>query len=159
MTNLFGRYTDMKHKSALFAALGAAATCFIFRNSLQNAAESSASSGVIVNFVIREFARFGSRLDSGTVTVIVRKLAHIAEFFMQGFFISLAYFFGKSKFSQRIVYVLFFGLITACTDELIQNFVSGRGSLVTDIWIDFIGVLLAALCYFVISALSGKRRM
>lgn len=149
----------MKHKSVIFAVLAIAATCFIFHNSLQNATVSGASSGVIVNFIMREFARFGSALDRGTVTVIIRKLAHITEFFIQGFFVSLAYFFGKSKFSQRLVYVLFFGLLTACCDELIQNFVSGRSCLVTDVWIDFIGVLLAALCYFILSALSGKRRL
>lgn len=149
----------MKHKSILFATLAIISTFFIFHNSMQNAATSEMSSSIIVDFVMHELARFGSFPDYGTVTVIIRKTAHITEFFIQSFFISIAYFFGKSKFSQRVIYVLFFGLLTACCDELIQKFVNGRGSLVTDIWIDFSGVLLAALFYFIISALSGKRKL
>lgn len=149
----------MKHRSALFAVLGIAATAFIFYNSLKPSFESAQSSSVIVDFIVEKLSGFGFRLDYDTVTLLVRKAAHVAEFFLQGIFFSLAYFFGKHKFSSRIIYVLFLGLLTACTDELIQIFVYGRGSLVADIWIDFFGVLLAGLFYFLICALSGKRRI
>lgn len=148
----------MKNKSVLFSFFALVVTAFIFYNSVQTAAESRNSSGRVVLFLMDWFARLGWRLDYNTMTVLVRKCAHITEFFVQGLFVSLAYFFGKSKFSKRVVYVAFFGLLTACVDELLQFFVDGRGSLVTDIWIDFSGVLLAVLFYFIISALSGKRR-
>lgn len=146
----------MKHKSALFAFLSILATGFIFYNSLKTSAESAASSSVIVDFIVNQFSRFNKNLDYATLTVLIRKLAHVAEFFIQSLFISLFYFFKKSKFSARAVHVMFFGLLTACTDELIQNFVYGRGSLVIDIWIDFAGVILAALFYLIISGLSRR---
>ena len=37
------------------------------------------------------------------------------------------------------------GLLTALTDETIQLFVPGRSGQVTDIWIDFSGVMTAFL--------------
>ena len=149
----------MKKKSLIFAILALLATGFIFYNSMKTAAESSASSGTIVNMIIDWFSHINKHLDRDTITVLVRKTAHVVEFFMQGLFISLAYYFGKYSFSKRIVYLLFWGLLTACTDELIQNFFHGRAGLVYDIWIDFIGVLLAAVLYFIITALSGRKKL
>jgi len=148
----------MKRKSVLFAILAIIATGYIFYNSLQTAPESSAASKGIINFLYNHLSLYW-KIDYSTLTLLVRKAAHIFEFFVQGLFISLAYLFGKNRFSKRVVYVMFFGLLTACTDELIQNFVYGRGCLVVDIWIDFIGVLLAVFLYFLISAFSGKHRL
>lgn len=130
----------MKNKSCIFAFLAAAVTIFIFYNSSRNAAESSASSAIFSDFVTK-FVPFAS---NDTIVVIVRKCAHVTEFFLQSFMIGWAYFFGKSKFSDKIVNVLFWGLMTACTDEFIQHFSEGRADLVTDVWIDFIGTVCAA---------------
>ena len=148
----------MRKKTTVFTFFAILATCYIFYNSLKIAPESSAESGVIVSFIINLFSMINRKLDLATVTLLVRKAAHIFEFFMQGFFISLAYYFGKYTFSRRIVNLLFFGLLTACTDEMMQIFVSGRAGMVVDIWIDFIGVLLAAFLYFIISA-AGRRKL
>lgn len=141
------RGVDMKNKSRVFAFLAIVATVFIFFNSLQNATKSDASSSVFVNVVIGLFPK----TNIGTVTFLVRKAAHMTEFFVQAFMIGLAYVFGKRKFTERVVYVLFFGLLTACFDELLQHFVEGRADLVTDIWIDFCGAVFATVLCFIIS--------
>ena len=88
--------------------------------------------------------------DIDEITFFVRKAAHFTEFFVQGLMIGLAYLFGRHKFSERFVYVLFFGLLTACSDELLQHFIEGRSDMVTDIWIDFSGVVFAVIVYYII---------
>ena len=149
----------MKNKSLLFSALAVLATAFIFYNSLQTAPESAQSSALIVDFIINCFNAINRHLDYNTITVLVRKLAHIIEYFIQGTFISLSYFYGKGRFAGRVINVMFFGLLTACIDEYIQGYVSGRGSMIIDVWIDFAGILLAVLFYLIISAVSGRRKL
>ena len=45
------------------------------------------------------------------------------------------------------------GLLTALTDETIQLFVPGRSGQVTDIWIDFSGVMTGLLVGFILLGL------
>lgn len=63
---------------------------------------------------------------------VVRKIAHVFEFFLLSILTSI---FWKRKPIRN----LYTGLIVALLDETIQVF-TGQGALVTDIWIDMIGV-------------------
>ncbi len=136
----------MKNKSYIFAVLAVFATVFILFNSAQPAAESSESSAFFVNFLMK-YIWF---TDVNQLTFFVRKTAHMTEFFVQALMISMAYLYGKNKFTDRFVHVMFFGLLTACSDELLQHFVEGRSDMVTDIWIDFSGVLFAVIIYYIL---------
>lgn len=148
----------MKKKSYLSACLAIIVTAFIFFNSSQTAPESTDKSSLWVNCAMNLAAAFKISTNTEFMTFLVRKAAHVTEFFTQGFFISMAYFFGGKKPSERLIYVLFFGLFTACADELLQHFVEGRADMVTDIWIDFTGAALSAVLYLIISAASEKGR-
>lgn len=117
------------------------ATLFIFNNSLQSADVSTASSGVIVDFVARLWAFFGQAADRELITVFVRKAAHIAEFTLQGILLANCF---EIPYRRRIIYILFFGLMTACVDEYIQIFSSGRSSMIQDVFIDFFGTAIGA---------------
>ncbi len=149
----------MKNKSIFFAVLGIIVTIFIVSNSLKTASESLAMSSPFVDFLFEKLSLIFKNITRHDVTTFVRKAAHMAEFFVQGLFVSLAYFFGKSTFRKSAINVAFLGLLTACTDELVQNFVSGRGSLVVDIWIDFIGVILAIAIFFVLCFFSKRKKL
>jgi len=131
----------MKRKH-IFLILAIITTAFIFRNSAMPAVESSQSSGRIVKFLLGILAYFKVSAGYGVLETIVRKSAHIAEFFAQAFFIAGSF---SGKYKKRIVYVLFFGLLTACTDEWIQLFSDGRAGRITDIFIDFGGTAAATL--------------
>lgn len=61
-----------------------------------------------------------------------RKIAHVFEFLILSFFTSL-YWNGKAVKS------IYIGFTVAFLDESIQV-IAGRGALITDIWIDLIGV-------------------
>lgn len=149
----------MKRKSVIFAIFGILATGFIFYSSLKPAQESLKTSSVVVDFLMRQFYNIGLTINYDELTVLVRKAAHIFEFFVQGSLISLAYFYGKSRFRRRVINVMFFGLMTACTDELIQLYVPGRAGMIRDVFIDFFGVLLSVFLYFIVSALSKRHRL
>ncbi|MBQ7751363.1 MAG: VanZ family protein [Clostridia bacterium] len=131
-------------KKRVFAVLAVLMTAFIFYNSAQPAVESAKSSGFITAKLLEILARFGVSFDFEILEVIIRKTAHITEFFVQSVFIAKSF---SGKYSKRIVYVLFFGLLTACTDEYIQMFFDGRGGLISDVFIDFGGTALGtAVC-------------
>ncbi len=148
----------MKPKSFIFGLLSVLTTLFIFYNSSLVASESSRNSGVIVTFILEKLACFGIDIDRHIMTVIVRKSAHTIEFFIQGLFMGLSYYFSKNYYPSKIINILFLGLLTAATDELIQGFVPGRGAMVSDIFIDYIGTILAICFVYVIFRLKRRSR-
>lgn len=115
-------------------------TAFIFANSMQNAeASSNLSMGLlrILSFLhISEFA--------------LRKTAHFTEFSLEGFFL-------KGTFKKKTaVFPLFWGLAAALTDETIQIFSLGRASKVSDVWIDFGGIIFGNIAFVIITAVIRK---
>ena len=127
------------------------ATMVIFNNSLQSAEVSSQSSGLIAAFIRTVLSWFGVRPSADNLIFLVRKGAHIAEFTLQGILLANCF---EMQYKRRIIYILFFGLLTACVDEYIQVFAPGRASLLADVFIDFSGTVIGAL----IAGISYKFR-
>ena len=137
----------MKKRKMIFLVLFILFTLYIFSNSLKTATESTVQSGRLIGFL----SKF---LDPVTATIIIRKSAHFIEFFIQGAFFSGIIF---DSFKKDYISLLFIGLLTAVADEFIQNFVPGRGSMVSDCLIDFSGTLTVSLLVFLIWYYRGKR--
>lgn len=129
-------------------------TIFIFSNSMKTANVSSQMSGGIVAFVCKLF-NIGQE-HHGFVVHIVRKLAHMTEFFAQGFSLTMFFYAQKKKPLEFFVLVLFTGLLTACTDEFIQLFFDGRSGEITDVWIDFGGTSIALILCIIFNKFSKK---
>lgn len=129
-------------KKYFFTVLAIGMTAFIFWNSAQPALVSAASSGRIVAIISKLLSYMGVRVNDDIMQVIVRKSAHIAEFGVQAILIALSF---TGKYRKRIVYILFFGLLTACIDEYIQLFSEGRSGAVLDVFIDFAGTVGGAV--------------
>lgn len=122
----------------LFTAAVFASVAFIFYNSSQVADISSDVSGKathIINDIISH-----TPWDVHIPEKIVRKLAHIAEFAVLGFFLTLC----LRVYTKRLVafsaWPMLLGLFVAVCDEFYQRFVPGRTGQIKDIFIDFIGV-------------------
>ena len=64
---------------------------------------------------------------------LVRKLAHVAEFFAFSVFVTLFW-------SGHFIRAFISGLVVAFLDESIQ-LLSKRGAQISDVWIDLIGVI------------------
>lgn len=124
------------NRKNIFRILAVFVTVFIFSNSLKTAEVSSQSSGVIVGIIMRILDWFNYHIDPDVLQNIVRKAAHFLEFCLQG--ICLSGCFSRS-FREKAVYVLLFGLLTACTDEFLQLYFEGRGSQIQDVFLDFFG--------------------
>lgn len=76
------------------------------------------------------------------IDIIIRKNAHAFEYCMLAVFVSNFLFLYRLKGKNALVYIMFICLLYAVTDEFHQMFVLGRGSLVSDVLIDFMGSLI-----------------
>ena len=117
---------------------------FIFIMSSFNGVMSSNQSGSIATLIYNIF----NISDTEKVSFIVRKCAHVSEFFILGILvINLV-----SKYNVKHIYLISFIIcvLYASSDEFHQLFVPGRSGQVTDVLIDLIGVFLGLLLVFLI---------
>ena len=115
---------------------------FIFHNSLETSSISSARSHEVMQKINAILAHLNIVPLSEHV---VRKLAHFSEFTLEGFLLMLCLRVYTRHFFKHVSWPMLGGLLTALTDETIQLFVPGRSGQVTDIWIDFSGVMTGLL--------------
>ena len=87
----------------------------------------------------------------------VRKGAHFTEFAMLG--ASLRLLFHALSLRKPILIAWAAGTLYACTDELHQMFVDGRGAMWQDVCIDSAGVLTAVLLVTLWLRWRAKRKM
>lgn len=123
----------------LFTAALIACIIFIFRNSLQEGSISSARSHAVMQKInqLLGYVNLGPFSEH-----VVRKLAHFAEFLLEGFLLMLCLRVYTRHFVRHVSWPLLGGLATALTDETIQLRIAGRSSSVVDVWIDFSGVIV-----------------
>ena len=130
----------------LWLAAAAAVTLLIWRNSLFPATESAAQSSYIMELLTPSLS--ATPLPVENWHTLIRKLAHITEFALLGAFWTAALTRiesgGCPVKKVRVCHTLFICVLTAMVDETIQAFVPGRGSLVTDIWIDTLGAVIGS---------------
>lgn len=140
----------------LLAAL-VGTVCFIFSNSMKTANVSSGASGrvlLLLQKVLRHLGHPG--LAARLTDHIVRKMAHFCEYALEGFFLLLvtgALAGRRRRLLPYLSWPALLGVLTALTDETIQLFFDGRGSQVTDVWIDFAGVLTGMVVGLMVLAL------
>ena len=128
---------------------------YIFSNSLESKEESSERSTTIVEKVNKTLKEVNSPILISDI--FARKSAHFFEFFILG---SLLYGYTvldrKTKFKYQI-YICFIACLTAMTDETIQYFTK-RGSMVLDVWLDFVSAALAVFLLYYIFTVRRKNR-
>lgn len=124
-----------------------ACVAYIFRNSLQTGAQSSLRSQAAMETVNETLGW----LHLGPLSEhTIRKLAHFLEFMMEGFLLMLCLRVYTARFVRHISWPLLGGLATAVMDETIQVFIPNRTPLVTDVWIDMLGVVAGIFVALVI---------
>ena len=133
-----------------------ASTAFIFSNSLKDQATSAADSEGIVKLV-EQVAKKVYPENRVNWTVVVRKGAHLFEFFLLGL-CSLSFAFRiKTKRWKQLGGTFLYSLLIASSDEFIQRF-TGRGASVGDVMIDFIGASLGISFLWLICFILRRRR-
>lgn len=112
---------------------------FIFYNSSRVGQVSGQASRAAVSLFQRWF---GPTLAGRYITEeMVRKLGHFAEFVLLGLCMAVALRAYTRHMMRHISWPLLAGLVVGVADEFYQQFVPGRSSQVTDIVVDFAGVL------------------
>ena len=124
---------------------------FIFIMSSFNGNISSNQSGSIADLIYNLF----NISNTEKVSLIVRKCAHVSEFFILGILVINLI----SKYNVKYSYLISFivCVLYASSDEFHQLFVSGRSGQVTDIFIDMIGVVLGLSIYCLIKYFKSLR--
>ncbi|EPY2279264.1 TPA: VanZ family protein [Clostridium sporogenes] len=126
---------------------------FIFSN---QQAESSNKN----NFFIADVLRKGNvtlfkHIDYNFLNFLIRKTAHITEYFI--LFMLLYFAFKKTFYKNSQIKAAIITIMYACTDEFHQLFIPGRDGKVRDVFIDSIGVLIG-LCIIYIFKFVKKHR-
>lgn len=127
---------------------------FIFSNSLMNAnTSSSKSKGVreLVNSIINNLG-----LTFEITEHFVRKAAHFIEFMLLGIFLTLLLVAFDLVVHKNITIPLFIGLLVAVFDEYIQLYVDGRAGMVSDVVLDFLGLVTGV--FFVLAIIIIKKK-
>lgn len=119
------------------------------------AAVSGEESASVMNIIqhILNFFGFSAELTD----FIVRKIAHFTEYTALGcLLLSCAYSFDRIKPQKYFSYYLLVGLFVPVCDEFIQLFVDGRSAQVTDVLIDFSGVILGTVIMLVVYSIYRR---
>lgn len=117
--------------------------CVIFLLSSEESNESNNKSNKVLDFVITIVEKISDKeiedkeLFYEKYTYVVRKAAHIVEYFILGFLTINCFseFFDK----RLILYSIIFCVLYSCSDELHQMFVPGRDGNIFDVLIDTFG--------------------
>lgn len=154
----------MKNKR-LIALLGVLNTLwlgFIYSNSLKNKEASAAQSKPLAELIKPLLTAVGVTDDTDRIAgLIVRKAAHITEFFV----LALLCYGLLRGFGIKAKSALWASggicIAAAAVDETVQRF-SARGAAVTDVLIDLIGVALALALIIIIRTVKkhkSKKRL
>ena len=128
-----------KKRKILCLVLIGANLAFIWGNSLLTGADSGDLSGGIMAW-INSILGLGEA-GAETLHLLIRKGAHFTEFACLGLLLTWHFGMADVKGAASGAYPLLGSILAACTDETIQIFVDGRGSSLTDVWIDTFGAL------------------
>lgn len=139
-----------KKKRNIFLLLSILWFILIIFFSSQTADISSELSGGITEKVIITLEKMnlveeGSSMDPNFLNSfhsIIRKLAHMFEYFILAIFLSNYFYYSGNNRKQIVIFSLIFTVLAAGTDELFQTTIDGRSGQVSDVLIDIFGGLI-----------------
>lgn len=130
---------------------------FIFYNSLQNGVKSNEASGTFVNLIYNLFNSLKININVNTLSIIIRKSAHVIEFLILGI---LIYINLKDNIKGKYfyLYLILLPIVIAILDESIQTFIDGRSGNFIDVLIDSFGSMLGIYIIILITKLLNKKK-
>ena len=148
--------SSMRFRVIVFIlTIGMIAFAFIHSSMPADLSSEESESVMSVLQYILNFLGFSAELTDH----IVRKAAHFAEYTAIGMLlVSCAYSFSRTKPYRYYSQILFAGLATAVIDETIQLNVAGRSGQITDVLLDFSGVITGAVFMLLVYMIYRKIR-
>ena len=120
---------------------------FSLSRSMKPAAVSSSESGWVLNLVRAVFPFATMHL--------VRKAAHFIEYFVLGILHDAVW---RTACKSNLLVPILAGLFVAAADELLQRSIPGRSGQLSDVVLDFCGVLAACLLMRLLRILRAKTK-
>lgn len=119
----------------------------IFVLSNQSGTSSTNSSNIIVNFLYNI-----TKINKDTLIIIVRKSAHIFEYFV--LYLLTYNCFKEYNIKNKYVYIIFC-ILCSLIDEIHQLFIIGRTGKILDVFVDSIGIFIGLI---LIEVAYGKKK-
>jgi VanZ family protein len=127
---------------------------FLFSN--QHAEASNKNNFVIADALIKGKINFFKYIDYDFLNFLIRKAAHITEYFI---LFMLLYFAFKNTFYKNIkIKASSTTILYACTDEFHQIFIPGREGKIRDVFIDSIGVFVGLFLIYIFKSIRKSRK-
>lgn len=141
----------------LFATLSVLVAGFILSQSLLPQEDSAEQSGWVMK-LIKPFLDPENQVPEDTFHLWIRKTAHFVGFAalglcVGGFCVNLGYL----RQRRYTALPMLLTLLTAVADEFLQYF-TGRGSMVTDVVLDYSGALFGLALAALIACLIDRRK-
>lgn len=139
----------------------------IFIMSDQDAENSSESSGMIVDFVIRIIFKDFDKMEvekqleiRDILSAIIRKAAHFSEFFLLELFafLHITVLKEKIKITRPLLLSFIFSALYAVSDEVHQLFISGRACDLKDVLIDCAGAAFFVVIVLLIRFIKEEKK-
>ncbi|MBO4622808.1 MAG: VanZ family protein [Bacilli bacterium] len=148
----------MNKRKIIYLIMLFAWLAFIYGNSLLNGATSGSLSGGITEKIYNILVNIHVNIRIETLHLIIRKLAHITEFFILGIimFLNVYQYFKEPKY--YIGFSLGLCILASLIDETIQTFIDGRSGSIVDVGIDSIGFILSILIMTIITINTNKKK-
>lgn len=92
-----------------------------------------------------------SAITRSAVHKLVRKTAHMINFSILGFLLSMMFFEGyRARHVKCFFSILFLGVFCSAADELTQLFIKGRAARLGDVVWDMSGIMFGMVCFFIL---------
>ncbi len=131
-----------------FGILIIATMVLIFLFSSENGSKSTNTSKGTVRAVVAKFEKDETKVEKKVEAIepASRKVANFTVYTFLGIWtMSFCSTFSNLSFKKKIVIVVIFGFLYACSDELHQLFVSKRSASLRDVFLDTLGATNGAL--------------
>ncbi len=152
------KYSANRKYQIVFLCLTIGMTAFAFIHSLMPAEVSSDESGIVLT-VLRHIFEALHISTKSLNSYILRKFAHYLEYVLIG--ISMMGYAVACDVKRPLHYrftALFFGLLTPVIDETIQLYTPGRAGQVSDVCLDFLGILTGFMTMLLIFGVIRQLR-
>lgn len=150
---------NKKIKLYIYAFLTVFVMAAIFYLSAQDADISTdLSEGFLKTHIGRFLGNFLPNISDKGLYHDIRKYAHVFEFFCLGVASCLFY---NELISKRLKSALLssgFSLVYACSDEWHQTFVPGRSGQISDVCVDFTGIVIGVLTVTLLCSVFKKKK-
>ena len=140
----------------VLTVLTVAAVAAIFYNSSLSAVESTEQSSPLTD-MINAFLH-SIHINITLTEGLVRKLAHFTEYTVLGTLLGTTVYLYRFDRKKALLTVLPIGAAVPVIDELIQLFPEGRSCQVSDMVIDFCGMMFGMLIVTLVVTLIMKRK-